>query len=234
MLARARRLLLALVALAGLALPAVADAQRCVKGKPCGDSCIARSKTCRVGPGSATWGEGADTAAATEIASPATYATPSRVVGSPAGRATFRAEGPRASCVITRVVDGDTVWCTGGRKVRLLLIDAPERSQGPYGGRASAALRALLPEGTEATLEFDVERQDRYRRSLAYVYLPDGRMANEELVRAGYAVVSVYPPNVRHVERMREAAEAARRARRGLWETSAFECLPSDHRRGRC
>lgn len=42
------RLLLAVVTL--IALPAAADAQRrCVKGKPCGNTCIAVSKTCRVG-----------------------------------------------------------------------------------------------------------------------------------------------------------------------------------------
>lgn len=37
-----------------LALPAKAEAQVCTKGKPCGNSCIAVSKTCRVGAGTAT------------------------------------------------------------------------------------------------------------------------------------------------------------------------------------
>ena len=43
-----KRLVLLLAAL--LVLPVVADAQkRCVKGKPCGNTCIARNRTCRVG-----------------------------------------------------------------------------------------------------------------------------------------------------------------------------------------
>ncbi|MGH8542112.1 MAG: hypothetical protein ACREX3_00355 [Gammaproteobacteria bacterium] len=43
-----RRLLLLVVGFL-IALPAVVDAQRrCVKGKPCGRTCIAVNKTCRV------------------------------------------------------------------------------------------------------------------------------------------------------------------------------------------
>jgi hypothetical protein len=42
-----KRLLLAVACL--IAFPVLADAQRrCVKGKPCGNTCIARNKTCRV------------------------------------------------------------------------------------------------------------------------------------------------------------------------------------------
>ena len=42
-----RLLTLAIAAL--IAFPAAADAQkRCVKGKPCGNTCIAANKTCRV------------------------------------------------------------------------------------------------------------------------------------------------------------------------------------------
>lgn len=137
-------------------------------------------------------------------------------------------------CTIARIVDGDTVECKSGERVRLLLIDTPERGQAPYGTRAAEALSALLPVGTEARVELDVQERDRYGRILAYLYTPDGVMANEAMVRQGYAVVAVYPPNVRHVERMRAAAEAARRERAGLWETDAFECLPADYRRGKC
>lgn len=41
---------LALLLTALLVLPSAADAQRrCVKGKPCGNTCIAANRTCRVG-----------------------------------------------------------------------------------------------------------------------------------------------------------------------------------------
>jgi micrococcal nuclease len=137
-------------------------------------------------------------------------------------------------CTVKSVHDGDTVRCTDDRRLRLLLIDAPELGQRPFGERARTALRALLPVGTAVRYETDVERQDRYRRTLAYVYLPDGRMANEEMVRQGYAVPLVYRPNVRYEARMQAAAAAARREGRGLHADSGFACLPREHRRKAC
>lgn len=145
-----------------------------------------------------------------------------------------RAASGSLVCVVSRVVDGDTVHCLGGRKVRLLLIDAPERNQGSFGAIATAVLERHAPVGTRLSLELDVQHTDRYGRTLAYARTPDGRMLNEELVRAGVAVVSVYPPNVRHVERLRAIADSARLQRRGLWSGSAFDCLPADHRARRC
>lgn len=138
-------------------------------------------------------------------------------------------------CTVERVVDGDTVVCReGNERVRLLLVDAPESTQGEFGRLTAEALSRLLPVGTPARLERDVQERDRYRRVLAYLYDSEGRMVNEELVRLGFAVVSVYPPNVRHVDRMRAASASARQTGRGLWSGSAFECSPAHHRAGRC
>jgi micrococcal nuclease len=226
--------LAALVVLIAIpAIPGHADAQRqCRKGKPCGDTCIARDKTCHVGQGSAVWAPGTDTTTGDRRRASA-RPRDVRPTSTPAV-APVTPIGPTATCVVAHVTDGDTLRCADGRKVRLLLIDAPERDQGEFGGAARAALESLAPPGAAVMLELDVERTDRYGRTLAYVYLPDGRMANEQLARAGYVVPLVYPPNVQHVERMRAAVAAVREERRGLWATSAFECAPRDHRRGRC
>jgi micrococcal nuclease len=138
-------------------------------------------------------------------------------------------------CTIERIIDGDTVTCVeGAERIRLLLIDAPELSQGPFGRLAREAMIDILPPGERARVEIDVQARDRFGRLLAYLHTPAGTMVNEEMVRAGYAVVSVHPPNVRHVERLRAAGQEAREARRGLWSGSAFECDPADHRAGRC
>ncbi|HUG38869.1 MAG TPA: thermonuclease family protein [Longimicrobiales bacterium] len=138
------------------------------------------------------------------------------------------------TCVIARIVDGDTVTCVTGERIRLLLIDAPELSQAPFGLRSRQALQALLPPGTAAVVELDVQHGDRYGRILAHLYTPDGVRVTEEMVRQGYAVVAVYPPNVRYVERFRAAAEEAMREGRGLWAGSGFDCLPAERRRGVC
>jgi micrococcal nuclease len=137
------------------------------------------------------------------------------------------------TCRITRIVDGDTVDCDAQR-IRLLLIDTPERNQPPFGAQAAAALEQLMPVGSTVRLEYDVRRTDRYGRTLAYLYTEGGVFVNEALVRAGYAVPVVYPPNVRHVERIRAAAEQAKAARAGLWSVDGFACLPEAARAGRC
>jgi micrococcal nuclease len=137
-------------------------------------------------------------------------------------------------CIVKRVADGDTFTCTDKTKVRLLLIDAPEHDQAPFGGSARRELLKLLCIGDTVRLEFDVQRRDRYGRALAYVYRRDGRMVNEEMARAGYVVVLSYPPNVRYLDRIRRAVQGAQAAKRGLWNTPAFTCMPREHRRRRC
>lgn len=154
--------------------------------------------------------------------------------GSPSASASPPVSTPGAPCIVARISDGDTLTCEDGTKVRLLLIDCPEMKQGEWGARGKDALSALTPLGSTVRLEVDVQPRDRYGRLLAYVFLPDGRMANEEMARQGFAVALTYPPNVQHVELIRAAVEAAKADKRGLWATSAFECSPRDYRAKRC
>jgi micrococcal nuclease len=147
--------------------------------------------------------------------------------------------GASAACAVERVIDGDTFVCVGGERVRLLLIDTPELAQGPYGRTAREEAVRLLPVGAHVRLDLDVQPRDRYGRLLAYVWVDREAgepplMVNRALVRRGMAVVSVYPPNVRHVDLMRAAADSARAERAGLWEGSAFDCAPADYRADRC
>jgi endonuclease YncB( thermonuclease family) len=123
----------------------------------------------------------------------------------------------RIPCTVERVVDGDTFVCRGGERVRFLLIDAPEMAVEPLGPLARDFLAELLPPGIEVSMELDVGERDRYGRLLAYVYLPDGRMVNEVLAREGFAQTMVIQPNVRYVERIRDAVSSARAANAGLW-----------------
>lgn len=132
--------------------------------------------------------------------------------------------GGRAEVVVERVTDGDTVEVSpapgGVEDVRLIGVDAPEAfgpsGPQPYSARATRFAERTL-EGRRATLEFDVEREDRYGRVLAYVYGPDGAMFNEALLLGGYAQVATFPPNTRYEERFETAQGSAREARRGLW-----------------
>jgi micrococcal nuclease len=109
--------------------------------------------------------------------------------------------------------------------VRLLGIDTPEthRPGTPIecgGPEASAHMRALVRPGTAVTLEADPtqDRTDRYGRLLAYVRLPDGRLAEDEQLRAGWAISYVFAgrPVGRYAE-LRRAEAVGRAARRGVW-----------------
>lgn len=130
---------------------------------------------------------------------------------------------PVAQALVTRVVDGDTAVMTLDGvevRVRFIGIDTPE-SVAPdqpvecYGKQASAYTTSRI-EGRTIRLELDVERMDRYGRTLAYVWIGD-ELLNETLVAEGYALVTTYPPNVRYVDRFVAAQREAREAGRGLW-----------------
>jgi len=137
------------------------------------------------------------------------------------------AEGEYA---VERAVDGDTiiVVADGQRlRVRLTGIDTPEvfdpRGTGerlpqpqPYGEAASAFTKEFIS-GGKVRLRFGRRRIDRYDRLLAFVFV-DGRMLNEELVRAGLAEVNIYAGDESSLTRRLEKAEReARQARRGIW-----------------
>lgn len=137
------------------------------------------------------------------------------------------------ACVITRIVDGDTVDCRGVGRVRLIGMDTPELSQEPFGTRAAEALAALAPVGDTVQLERDVEPRDRYNRTLGYLWR-GGVLVNWRLVRDGWAVLLTFPPNVQYVEWLTAAQRQAREERLGLWAVDGFACPPADRRRGRC
>jgi micrococcal nuclease len=145
------------------------------------------------------------------------------------------ADAQRLPCTVARVTDGDTIRCReGGRRVRLLDIDAPELAQRPHGDAARRALARLVPEGARVALEPGPRSRDRYGRTLAYVWASDTLLVNLALVRAGYALRYDGGDPGPRAAAIAQAETAARAASAGLWGTGGFRCAPSDHRRGRC
>jgi micrococcal nuclease len=140
-----------------------------------------------------------------------------------------------ASAKLVAVHDGDTLSVIVGRKkerVRLIGIDAPELAQRPWGGHAKRHLKDLLGyTGTGLTLEFDVEKRDRYGRLLAYVRTGDNALVNLEMVRDGYAVLYTFPPNVKYVDLLREGQRYAREKGLGIWGRNGLKEMPKDYRR---
>jgi endonuclease YncB( thermonuclease family) len=120
---------------------------------------------------------------------------------------------------IEYVHDGDTLFFTDGRKVRLLGIDTPEVGDHAecYGDVARERLRALLPEGTHVRTVADVQALDQYGRSLLFLFTDDGALVNLGLIRDGYAEAVVLEPNVLWAAEVEAAEDAAQAASRGIW-----------------
>ncbi len=127
--------------------------------------------------------------------------------------------GDAQPATVEYVHDGDTIFLTDGRKVRLLGINTPEVGDNLecYGDEATAALRSLLPEGAEVLVVSDVEALDQYGRSLLFIYLPDGTNVNLAMVRSGAAEVVQYDPNYLLQGELRAAEDAAYSEGAGLW-----------------
>jgi Micrococcal nuclease (thermonuclease) homologs len=142
---------------------------------------------------------------------------------------------------VEKVFDGDTILLADGQKVRLLGVNTPEvagrnKAAEPGGDAAKAWLKQRL-EHKRVRLEFDVEKQDKYMRTLAYVFSEDQRHINEELVRGGFAAVNIYPPNLKYVDTLMAAQQNAEQAEMGIWRDRAyaargFETLNAENYKG--
>jgi micrococcal nuclease len=122
---------------------------------------------------------------------------------------------------VRRVNDGDTVELIDGRSVRYIGVNAPEidhkrKAAAPFALEARA-FNASLVEGKVVRLELDLERQDGYGRTLAYVFLPDGSLVNERLLETGLAYCLYTMPNTRYEQRLLAAQRRAMREGRGMW-----------------
>ncbi|MDE2088499.1 MAG: thermonuclease family protein [Gammaproteobacteria bacterium] len=127
------------------------------------------------------------------------------------------------------VYDGDTVRLADGRKLRLIGIDTPELGRNgappqPYALRARERLHALLSaQGNRIGFRHDRTRYDRYQRTLAHVYLPDGTNAAAELLRQGLGTALVVPPNLWKLGCYQAAEQQARERRRGIWSLPQYQ-----------
>lgn len=125
---------------------------------------------------------------------------------------------------VERVVDGDTFLAKkdGERiKVRMIGMETPETVKPntpvqPYGKEASNYSKKELTH-KYVYLEYDKEKNDRYGRTLAYVWLSKNRMFNRELVEKGLAREKYYSPNGKYRQILKKAQEEAKQNKVNLW-----------------
>lgn len=130
---------------------------------------------------------------------------------------------------VVGVTDGDSITLLTDSltqiKVRLDGIDCPEKSQA-FGMKAKQ-FTSDLAYGKNITLH--KTGIDKYGRTLGVIELPDGRILNEELIKAGYAW---HYKKYNKEKKLAQFENDARLAKLGLWQDSD-PVAPWDFRRGK-
>jgi len=132
--------------------------------------------------------------------------------------------------------DGDTITVEMDGKeerIRMIGVDTPETKDPRkpvqcFGKAASNYTKSLIGD-QPVRLEADAlsDNRDRYSRLLRYVYLPDGKLVQAEIIRQGYGFAYTSFPFTKSDE-FRGYANEARAQNRGLWST----CEPTSNKYG--
>lgn len=109
----------------------------------------------------------------------------------------------------------------------VILQDGVERTVNLIGvenvGKENEGHLEMLLSDSFVDLEFDTLQEDEYGNLLAYVYLENGQLLNEELLLNGYAKRSEETQNIRHEETLNAAQETAKEHGSGIWGASEEE-----------
>lgn len=132
-------------------------------------------------------------------------------------------------------MDGDTLVVSinnADQTIRLLNVDTPETKDPNQpveclGPQATDYLASIVPPGTSVRLEFDKNRHDRFGRTLAGVFAPDGALVNAEIAREGLGIPVQYDGNVKFLPPVEEAYEEARTEKTGLFSETIDCTLPT-------
>ena len=119
---------------------------------------------------------------------------------------------------VISVADGDTITALTPDmqqiKIRLYGVDCPEHGQA-FSRRAREATSKAVFDKIVTVWPMDT---DSYGRTVAVVYMPDGKSLNAHLVRSGLAWV--YPRHCKQAdicEPLRKLEQTAKGQKKGLW-----------------
>jgi endonuclease YncB( thermonuclease family) len=158
-----------------------------------------------------------------------------------------------SSARLVSVIDGDTVLVEIPQKetVRLLGIDAPEKSPGDHANTQCASLGidcetlkvlarlsqihlgGLCPIGSNVTIKTTGRLRDDYSRVLAGIYLQD-RCINRAMVEDGYALAYRGVSDWESYESLEESSKAAGRGIWGSCEEPFYAATTKSYHRPGC
>jgi micrococcal nuclease len=132
---------------------------------------------------------------------------------------------PAGTYRVRSVDDGDTIVIDMNgdtETVRFIGVDTPEikdpRKPVQCFGRLASEFTKNLIGNNHVRLEADpsTSNRDRYNRLLRYVYLPDNRLVNAEIIKAGYGFAYTSFPFTKKQE-FKILEEQAHTQNKGLW-----------------
>ena len=120
------------------------------------------------------------------------------------------------------VYDGDTILLQNGTKVRYTGINTPEidhkDGHDEFFAQEARDLNRELVNMKAVTLEYDRQTKDRYKRTLAYVFIENGEMANALMVKSGLAYVVSHKPNLRYRSYLTHVQRQAMGEKLRIWK----------------
>ncbi len=131
---------------------------------------------------------------------------------------------------VVEVIDGDTVDVQINGKVerlRLIGLDTPEtkdpRKPVQCFGKEASAQAAKILSGQPVLLEEDLtqDTRDTYGRLLRYVWLPDGKLYNLEMIIGGFAHEYTYETPYKYQAVFKKEETAARERGWGFWAATS-------------
>ncbi len=156
------------------------------------------------------------------------FSTPSQAQAATAPDCTITSDSETVE--INHVIDGDTVILKDGRHVRLIGIDTPEIGrQGKASDAGAEAARkyllSLLHGHTKILLKYDAQRFDRFKRTLAHLFLSNDLNIQAKLLSAGLATPLNIPPNLGFVDCYLYHSNQAIADQQGLWALDDYQTI---------
>ncbi len=171
-----------------------------------------------------------------EAAAASCFALLAALIASPNAFAACEVRKQTARAVVA-VLDGETIKLDDGREVKLLGILAPSPPPGLAADAvwepAEASRKALSDLLTSKSVRIGAagRQKDRYGRTLAHVFLIDGKTESwieDRIVEQGHARVASSPDGRSCIAELLAAEGRARRAKRGLWAHAAYQIREAD------
>jgi micrococcal nuclease len=147
----------------------------------------------------------------------------------------FNFSKKQEEALVVKVITSDLIVLEDGRHIKLIGIQSagqPPHQYAKYDEKGRVIEQSVEPtipledqaltyaqellENKKVRLEYDVDANDPSGHLCAYVYLPDGRLANAELLRMGFVRLKIIPPNVKYEDKLDLAYQEAKKEKRGL------------------